>query len=89
MFKTLRAKLIFSYSAVVVLSIVLGLIVSIALVRSVSDRNIYQNLREKAALGFPFIQRELAGEVDVAASAVPTPVHCQADPRSDRADGVP
>ncbi|MFL5733378.1 MAG: sensor histidine kinase [Chloroflexia bacterium] len=62
MFKTLRAKLIFSYAAVVLLGIVLAMIVSLALAKVVSDRNTYESLREKGALAFPAVQRELANQ---------------------------
>jgi signal transduction histidine kinase len=63
MFKTLRAKLIFSYAAVVLLGIVLAMLVSLALAKTVSERNIYENLREKGALAFPFVQRELMNQL--------------------------
>src|SRR5438093_10040226 len=62
MFHTLRAKLIVSYAAVVALSIFLAVIVSVALARSVSDRTIYESLREKGALAVPAVQRELADQ---------------------------
>ena len=70
MFKTLRAKLIVSYAAVVALSIFLAVIVSVALARSVSDRTIYESLREKGALAVPAVQRELADQQRPVSQAV-------------------
>jgi signal transduction histidine kinase len=55
MFRTLRAKLIFSYAAIAVLSLLLALVVTLALARDYSKSRGFSTLQEKKALALPLV----------------------------------
>jgi signal transduction histidine kinase len=56
MLRTLRAKLVFSYAAISVLSLTLALAVTFALASDYAQRNGLRSLHEKRALALPYVQ---------------------------------
>ncbi|MBF6614405.1 MAG: HAMP domain-containing protein [Chloroflexi bacterium] len=56
MFHTLRSKLIFSYAAIAVLSLLLTLVGTLGLARDAAERNGYRTLNQKKELALPFIK---------------------------------
>ncbi len=56
MFRTLRSKLIFSYAAIAVLSLLLTLVGTLGLARDAAQRNGYRTLNQKKELALPFIK---------------------------------
>lgn len=56
MFRTLRSRLIFSYAAIAVLSLLLTLVGTLGLARDAAERNGYRTLNQKKELALPFIK---------------------------------
>jgi signal transduction histidine kinase len=70
MFKTLRAKLILSYAAIVGLFLLLALGGSVLIAQDLGKTGTYKSLHEKGAIIFPFVQFEINNSSRPAAQSI-------------------
>ena len=63
MFRTLRAKLVLTYAAIAVLTLLLALVVTFVLARDYAQRTAFRTLQEKKALALPYAQFVIADEL--------------------------
>ncbi len=63
MFRTLRAKLVLTYAAIAVLTLMLALVVTFVLARDYAQRDGFRTLQEKKALALPYTQFVIASEL--------------------------